>query len=700
MSNRKTIPARRKARFLASAALLTVGLPHVAQAQDALVLDTITVEAGQSEIKSATGTSVGSEALKLEGANNITDTLRTLPGTFTRSPSDNPGLSINIRGMQGSGRVNTMIEGVPQTFRNLSGHAGSFDDQVFVDPSLLVGADISRGGVQGADGLGALSGSANLRLLDVDDVLLEGRTTGGMVQLSGGDNGSGYNGVIAGATRAERFSGLVALSGYEEGDYTDGNGKEVAIDSESKSGMLRFHLDATEDSHLSVLGLWGETDFLPNNSSGYYWETDKKLLKLDYSYNPTSKWVDLSVEAYLQEDDVLFPGSDEQSGSSFNGREGTDTGRGIKITNRSALAIGSNPLDLAYGVSYQANEFDGNAQSGANASGELEKYGAFLTGEYSFGAFDLQGGLRYDAYDVSGVTEATRAGRGDCPADATDGRCIDARDSRSEGYWLPSFELGYSPTEALRLYTSVAKTMRAPTSSEMFYPGGHNFSGGITGSTQNLDLRAETARTYEIGAQYEGLSVFTAGDSLTASATLFRSFIDEYILYGFDPDGNASGQYYNTPGYTRMQGVELELGYQTELYYVNANFTLAETEQPYPLYAGIGSDIGQLPDDFGSISAGVHLLGGDLTLGGRVRYVGESVIAIMDAENSLHLEPYTLVDLYGSYSVRNGMDLFFNVANVADRHYYDASTGIGDSEYLADNGGRGREVTIGATMKF
>ena len=683
-----------------STMVLGMAVPSGAIAQQSTTLDPITVEGdGEGEgIESATGSSIGADAILLEGANNLTDTLRTVPGTFTRSPSDNPGLSVNIRGMQGVGRVNTMIEGVPQTFRNMSGHAGSFDDQVFIDPSLMVGADISRGAVQGANGLGALSGSANLRLLNVDDVLREGRDTGGMLKLSAGNNGSTYNWLLSGAMRNDRASSVVALSGYEEEDYTDGGGTEVPVEVESESGLVRLNFNIGADSELSVMRLWGETDFLANTSSGYLWETDKTLTNVTYNYDPAASWIDLSVQAYLQEDDIFFPGSEDQSGASFNGRDGTDTGVGVKVTNTSDLTVAGNSLALSYGLVVQENEFEGNASSGGNASGALRKYGAFATGTYLAGAFDATAGLRLDGYEVSGVSDATPAGSGDCPANAEGGRCINDRDSRSDDAILPSLVLGYRPVDSLRVYASYGETMRAPTASEMFYPGGHAFNGGVSDATQNLDLEAETAQTYELGVQFN--DTIGTDTHVHAQVTAFRSDIDNFIIYGYDTDGNASGQYHNVKGTTEMQGVELSAGVETSRYFVNLSYTTAETEQPYPLYAGIGTDIGQVPDDFGALSAGVYLLDGDLTLGGRVRYVGDSVIAIFDEANSLHLDPYTLVDLYGSYTVREGFEVFANVSNVADEFYQDAGTGVGDSEYVQNYGGRGREVTLGAAVKF
>ena len=128
---------------------------------------------GASQYVPATGDgfapTVGSERVAMAERQEGNSLLRSMPGTHSFHSRSQPGLQVNIRGMTGAGRVNTMIDGVPQTFRNLSGHGGSFDNMAYVDPNMLAGADISRGAVSGAEGLGTLSGSANLRTVGIDE---------------------------------------------------------------------------------------------------------------------------------------------------------------------------------------------------------------------------------------------------------------------------------------------------------------------------------------------------------------------------------------------------------------------------------------------------------------------------------------------------------------------------------------------------
>ena len=54
------------------------------------------------------------------------DVLRSMPGTSTTENPQNAGLAVNIRGFEGSGRVNMMIDGVRQNFRFTAHEAKGF----------------------------------------------------------------------------------------------------------------------------------------------------------------------------------------------------------------------------------------------------------------------------------------------------------------------------------------------------------------------------------------------------------------------------------------------------------------------------------------------------------------------------------------------------------------------------------------------
>lgn len=111
------------------------------------------------------------EALEKTGAVSSRDTnknlesldatLRSMPGTYTQIDPGQGSVSVNIRGMSGFGRVNTMVDGITQSFygTSTSGTAvhGSTNSQagVLIDPNFLVGVDVTRGDSSGSSGVNA-----------------------------------------------------------------------------------------------------------------------------------------------------------------------------------------------------------------------------------------------------------------------------------------------------------------------------------------------------------------------------------------------------------------------------------------------------------------------------------------------------------------------------------------------------------------
>jgi hemoglobin/transferrin/lactoferrin receptor protein len=144
------------------------------------------------------------------------DVLRAMPGVSTRESPQNAGLAINIRGFEGLGRVNMMIDGVRQNFKFTGHEAQGF---VYVDPALLAGIDVARGAVSTAGGAGALAGAANMRTLDVEDILKPGKSTGTLSTVTYGTNGVGWQEMLAGAMQSTGVGIAGAISHREPGSY-------------------------------------------------------------------------------------------------------------------------------------------------------------------------------------------------------------------------------------------------------------------------------------------------------------------------------------------------------------------------------------------------------------------------------------------------------------------------------------------------
>jgi hemoglobin/transferrin/lactoferrin receptor protein len=658
----------------------------------------ITSSPGDGEITdtAAPVSEISAEDFQQRYSGNINTALRAKAGTFTREGAEQPGVVVNVRGMQGMGRVNTMIDGVPQTFRNLSGHGGSFDNMAYVDPNMLAGAEISRGSVSGAEGLGTLSGSANLRTVGIDDVLLEGKNEGLMTTLRTGTNGYYFSRLTAAGIRRDvgdggDFSVIGAVSGSNFGNYQNGDGQDYPYNAaqQPRSALMKVKLAPDDTQSLELGGVYYKNAF-DVGSAGYRWHIENQTYSAKYAYAPGDDLIDLKINAYANFTDVRL-NSISQYSTSFDGREGRDTGLGIDASNTSLVDLGAETeLKLFYGAAVNSDQYKGNEKSGANPDGKLIKSGAFTEATLTHGMFGLNTALRYDHYALSGVASGASddCANGYCGGDAID---------RSGGKWNPKIGGTFSPTDWAQFYVTYAHTMRPPTTSELFYPGGHNFDGIGDPINNNPNLVPEEQKGFDIGVNLMGEGLLISTDKGHLKIGYFRNRIENYITYGYDSNGDA--KWINLNGETVMQGVEIEGGYDAGRVYANFSLTIADTDQPIGVGAGFGNDVGTLPDDFGTLDVGTRFLEEKLTLGGRVRYVGDSIQAYMTEEQSLERPSYTLVDLYGSYKISKNFETFFTVENLFDKAYWTANTGTGDILSGITNG-RGRTIMLGATARF
>ncbi|WP_203423397.1 TonB-dependent receptor [Sinorhizobium sp. BG8] len=669
-------------------------------------LEQITVEGERGEDEGianvpAAISSEGVEVIQDRYAGDVNQVLRSMPGTFTREPADQAGINVNIRGLQGMGRVNSMIDGVPQTFRNLSGHGGTFDDMLYVEQNLLVGVDVTRGAVSGAQGMGTLAGAANFRTLEIDDVLLPGKDFGMLTTVRAGTNGFDYSRLVATGARGNyegegEASVVAAISDTKKSPFDNGDGILYPFGGAQhpKGGLFKVGLSPNPDHNLLLGGVWYDNEFLPG-SSGYNWSIQNQTYTAKYLYQPGDNLFDVSANAYVNITDMAFKGTNGNV-STFDGRQGRNTTTGFDVSNRMLFDLGEDTeLKLFYGAAVNRDDYKGNEKRGANPDGTLLKAGVFNEATLSRGIFDLTGGIRYDYWSLDGLDGYLAPGEGDCPA--TGGLCDGTKIERSGGDWNPRVTVSAHPLDWLQPYVTYAHTSRPPTASEMFYPGGHSFDGTGDPINNNPNLVPEQSRGWDIGVNLTGSDLLQGGDNAWLKVGYFHNKIKNYITYDIDTDGVA--RWVNLDGTTVMQGVEIEGGYDAGRYYANLSLTIADTDQPTGAAAGVGSDVGTLPDDFFTIDAGARFLDEQVVVGGRMRYVGKSTQMYINEANAFHLGAYTLFDAYASWQLNENAKIFVNVENIFNKSYMQANSGLADSYSGIDNG-RGRTIIFGATARF
>lgn len=168
----------------------------------------------------------------------IDQVIRSIPGAFTQQDKGSGVVSVNIRGENGLGRVNTMVDGVTQTFYSTaldSGQSGgSSQFGAAIDPNFIAGVDVNKSNFSGASGINALAGSANFRTLSVNDVITDDKPFGIILKGMTGSNATKSNFMTTAAGRKWLDNGgyVGVVYGYSQRevsqDYRIGGGERLA----------------------------------------------------------------------------------------------------------------------------------------------------------------------------------------------------------------------------------------------------------------------------------------------------------------------------------------------------------------------------------------------------------------------------------------------------------------------------------------
>ncbi|PRI41025.1 putative TonB-dependent receptor precursor [Haemophilus influenzae] len=168
----------------------------------------------------------------------IDQVIRSIPGAFTQQDKGSGVVSVNIRGENGLGRVNTMVDGVTQTFYSTaldSGQSGgSSQFGAAIDPNFIAGVDVNKSNFSGSSGINALAGSANFRTLGVNDVITDDKPFGIILKGMTGSNATKSNFMTMAAGRKWLDNGgyVGVVYGYSQRevsqDYRIGGGERLA----------------------------------------------------------------------------------------------------------------------------------------------------------------------------------------------------------------------------------------------------------------------------------------------------------------------------------------------------------------------------------------------------------------------------------------------------------------------------------------
>ena len=725
--------------------LIVHGHAFAAEQEGESVFSPLTITDNPLEEKQQVGSSV--ESYTRPGAyssrtlnknlQSLDASLRSMAGTYTQIDPLQGTVSVNIRGMNGLGRVNTMVDGVTQTFFGMAPanyHGGANTAAgVPLDPNFLAEVDVTRGNSAGSQGVNALAGSANMRTLGVDDVLMAGRQIGVLSRFKVGDNGLGRTGMVAVAGKTDPFANggglgaMVGISGTRTyATYKNGGGRSSKdfigednkyLRQEPHSEIYKLNFNPDEFNKIELSGRNYSNTFTRRDIT-----SDDYAVR--YNYAPLNELIDFNLLASTSRGNQSYK---PESLYNFNRSSTTNKSNAVDLNNTSRFTlaedlyaefqVGGKVMDTRYSRRFvQSTETDRNAFAPAGK----QKISALYTGlTLNKDIYQLDLNLNYTRSQVEGHKPACADNEKCFPQGATTLRLDDKA-------FNPSATLSAQVTPWLQPFVSWSHSSRAPNVQEVFFAN-------EGGASMNPFLKPEKAETWEAGFNVNKKGLLLEQDSFHLKALAYHTRIKDYITsesfmlcYSgqlcHDLENSFGGfnanVYVNTTSPVTTKGYEIEAGYDVGFAYANLAWSKQQTDQPTSIastvYSFAYSDMSDLPESYATLDIGGRLFDQKVTLGSLVKFTGKSkrlsTEGISTDTNSVPKEKMpnipTVIDLYSSWQMTDNVLLRFSVQNVTNRDYAEALNRMNQSLDYAQEGAsvnttaRGRTYVFGGEIQF
>lgn len=659
------------------------GDPPASESAPVFTLDAVTSSAERTEkraVESLAPVSVrtAEEWDRFQPA-SAKDMLNGIPGlTASTTAGAGPGVGVNIRGLEGFGRVNVMVDGARQNFQR-SGHGEG--SMVFVDPELVGQVDVVRGPSAAVYGSGAMGGVVNFRTKDAKDLVRPGRTFGGAVSGAMGTNSDELSGSVSAYGLADWADVVASVSALSRDDYEAGDGTTVVNSGwDQKSGLAKLTL-TPNDTHQVRLGV---THSVFSYESGTTAVDDLETTATTYSgqYRLTPEgleMVDLTANLYF----TTTRQEEKRVAGASLGRETTveiET-PGFDLFNTSRFDIAGTGHALTVGIDGFQDKVSAERAGGPldfTPSGERALYGGYLQDEVSLtDTLSLVGALRFDSYSLEGGGTST-----------------------DDSAVSPKLTIGYEVLSGLSVYGSWAEAFRAPATTETLINGTHPPPASFK-FLPNPNLRPETAENWEVGVNLARDGVLTERDSLRLKASVYKAQVDDYIGEVFNmafmpwgaPDFANSTYGYQNIAKVNLHGGELEVAYDAGIAYGSLSLTRARGKN-----AVTGQKLASGLGDRASLTVGVRERDLGLDVGWRMDGRRDLDRAHLDDPTDAADDPaggYLLHTAYATYtpaSLDEALTLRLTVDNIFDTSYRDT--------LRTDQPEPGRTFTLGGTVRF
>lgn len=719
-----------------------------AAADGATLLDPVDVSGGVSSTDApyrTPGSSghISQEQIQRLPPTSVGDMFRNTPGVISAGSRNGQSLDLNIRGLQGMNRIATLVDGAQQTSSTYRGYKGH-SNRTFVDSEFIGGIDIEKGPSGGPYGAGAMGGVVNMRTLNANDLVENGKTFGArlrgsfggntvappavdtMVQRFGGNelmSTENRMGSAAMAVATEHVDLVAAFAHRSNGNYFAGNNGDsmVALKNPNEGRatmypMSRYRpggevLNTSQDTNSALLkgkvrfgdGHSVELGYVNYNSkfgeeypdannpfSRFAWiqqfglsEVTASTYTAKYHWKPTDNpLVDFHASAWMS--DVT------DKWVAFGSLSDVVT-KGGEVWNTSGFDTAVGALTLKYGGQYSTESVDQRGLPGtigfSNFKGTRTIGSAFLQSALDLTSWlTLSGGLRYEAYK------------------SQDDSAVNPLKSLEDSRLNPRVGVTVKPWDGFQLFATYTEGWRPPSVRETLL----NMPGLLV---PNPQLRPETSKNYEYGVNFLRDGIFRSGDKLRVKLAFFDNNYENYIMreYGIFVGVPTTQRVFGNIPSAHFDGIELSGSYDAGRVFIEGNYnyyTNVDFCNPKGNFRNVpcadftsGADYfsNYIPPQYaGSLTVGTRWMDQKLTVGGRMTFAGARAVGRKDMYSSAvdsDWNPYQVYDLFASYKVDDMVSFNLSVENVFDRYYLDA---IATALVPAP----GRLMRLGATVKF
>ncbi|MFC0205128.1 TonB-dependent receptor domain-containing protein [Novosphingobium soli] len=587
----------------------------------------------------------------------VTDALLEIPGV-TVTPGEGNSRDISIRGMAPQYTL-ILVDGKRLNSRESRTNGGSISEGGLLPPlEAIERIEVVRGPMSSLYGSDAMGGVVNVITRRIADRWRGSVRANGTMQLS------------------DQYGNFGDANFYLSGPVTGGIGLQLqgSVNRRSEDDVVGGTPERQDESIAGKIGFSAGADHDLLVEAGYY--RQKTLSTAGKTVEVTATAPEGTQSTMTQNRTVASASHQGRwgfaSSDSYVQYEDAEHVEGEKrIKNTVAQSIWTVPLPsntLSLGGFYRnedmtdltSNRLSGSTRTGASRT----NWALFAEDELRLlDGLRLTGGIRLDD------------------------------DEQYGSHWIPRVYLVWNATSAFTLKGGYSQGFRAPNLRQTLSDWGQTSRGGTIYG--NPDLEAETSRTIEAVAMYEGEG-FQA--SLTAYDTRFNDKITrvtcaEAGAWCVDEPLSSIGRppttYVNVDK-AKVRGIEATVDIRlTQTLRLNATGTLTDSEQLTG--ANAGAALNDTPKQQASASLNWRP-GRRFSAYARAVFRGEE--AVTEAQisgNNLVVESYTTVDVGGSYKVSPSFTFHAGVQNLFDKRLdYD------EAGYLIDPA----RVWMGATARF